>query len=716
MKHELLNICNQLVTATANSVYQGTVIAVLVALCLRWAVKTNAATRHAVWFSALLLLTALVIAHGWIGLSPRQSAPSGKVAAGWNRQPVMPQAEAIPASDTAIADASLVPADLDANFFTVSEGQSKSAHPVPVTVTRTAPESDQTVAAPEETQQFEFPAAQNDATKAPISSAAATSRTLTERLLNPVSVQLTVDSRFSALTSTLLVLWLIIAGVRVLGLMLQLVRIRRMKHQSLSAGGELSELFDRLTSRRFTNREVQLRLSSTHRSSFLLGFLHPVVLVPAQERLGLAEAEMVLRHELAHLERRDDWVNLIQHFVLAVFFFHPAFWWISKQLSLEREIACDDHVLQQSKRPQAYALLLTDLAARMQKQLPLLAPGSSNNKTQLKERIDMILNTHRNASPRLAKTSLALIASTTAIVAAAIVFTAPRIVLAQIDTTTPDVPPARPVQGLPAAAANAGLPVAAVAGLPRPGSAENSLPMAGSIATVSPGPKFKPASPVTVTTSPTVIAAPDISLAPVQTRLSVTAFVPGQPPSIIAALEPPSKPLSPRPPSKSVRASVSENQDSSLEERLDRLERMVNSLISQQNQKNNSDFQLKLERYGIMDRKDKIDGSARQQAELAGKPSQEEIERIKQKATRDARQAVEQAKRANAEAGKVKATQKEAVQKLKADSQRQLEDLRRQIESLERQREKLDREIERLEHDQEGVAEQETPRPVLTPH
>src|SRR5439155_7701673 len=130
----------------------------------------------------------------------------------------------------------------------------------------------------------------------------------------------------------------------------------------------------------------------------------------------------------------DDWANLVQHFILAVFFFHPAVWWISKKLSLEREIACDDHVLQQNRRPQAYALLLANLAARLQRGLPLLAPGSSNNKTQLKQRIDMILNTHRNTSPCLAKTWLAFITSAAALLTVAIICSAPRIVLAQNET------------------------------------------------------------------------------------------------------------------------------------------------------------------------------------------------------------------------------------------------------------------------------------------
>ena len=160
-----------------------------------------------------------------------------------------------------------------------------------------------------------------------------------------------------------LALWLTIGSVRVFVLLLQLSRIRKLKHGALPPSAGLNELLQKLTTGLAVNRKVQLRMSPTHRSSFLLGFLHPVILLPAEARMEPGEAELVLRHELAHLQRRDDWANLVQQFVLAVCFFHPAVWWVSKQLSLEREIACDDHVLQQSKHPQAYALVLANLAA-----------------------------------------------------------------------------------------------------------------------------------------------------------------------------------------------------------------------------------------------------------------------------------------------------------------------------------------------------------------
>src|SRR2546425_2587238 len=63
MKNEILTACDQLVSAMVNGVCQGIILAILVALGLRMLRRTNAATRHAVWFCTLLLLVSLLVAN-----------------------------------------------------------------------------------------------------------------------------------------------------------------------------------------------------------------------------------------------------------------------------------------------------------------------------------------------------------------------------------------------------------------------------------------------------------------------------------------------------------------------------------------------------------------------------------------------------------------------------------------------------------------------------
>ncbi len=97
-----------------------------------------------------------------------------------------------------------------------------------------------------------------------------------------------------------------------------------------------------------------------------IGLTKPTILVPrwVMKELSSDELRHVVIHEMAHLQRGDDWSNLVQQVIKALFFFHPAVWWIEKEISLEREIACDDAVLAQTQDPRAYAACLARLAER----------------------------------------------------------------------------------------------------------------------------------------------------------------------------------------------------------------------------------------------------------------------------------------------------------------------------------------------------------------
>ncbi|MGC1371714.1 MAG: M56 family metallopeptidase [Candidatus Sulfotelmatobacter sp.] len=97
-----------------------------------------------------------------------------------------------------------------------------------------------------------------------------------------------------------------------------------------------------------------------------VGLLKPVVVVPrwALEELSAGELNQVLLHELAHLRRKDGWTNLAQQVIKALFFFHPAVWWIERNISLEREMACDDAVLAEAANSRAYAECLMHIAEK----------------------------------------------------------------------------------------------------------------------------------------------------------------------------------------------------------------------------------------------------------------------------------------------------------------------------------------------------------------
>ncbi len=91
-------------------------------------------------------------------------------------------------------------------------------------------------------------------------------------------------------------------------------------------------------------RPVDVVLSSRAAVPMVVGWLRPVVLVPAAALAGLSTAQLraVLAHELAHVRRHDALVNLAQTVLETLFFFHPAVWWLSHRARVEREFCCDD--------------------------------------------------------------------------------------------------------------------------------------------------------------------------------------------------------------------------------------------------------------------------------------------------------------------------------------------------------------------------------------
>jgi beta-lactamase regulating signal transducer with metallopeptidase domain len=112
-----------------------------------------------------------------------------------------------------------------------------------------------------------------------------------------------------------------------------------------------------------SSRSVTLAISERVSVPAVVGFFKSIIVIPGWvlRELSPDELNTILLHEFAHVRRWDAWTNLVQKIVRAVFPFHPAVWWIDRQLSLEREMACDDHVLAETANPRGYATCLIAL-------------------------------------------------------------------------------------------------------------------------------------------------------------------------------------------------------------------------------------------------------------------------------------------------------------------------------------------------------------------
>jgi beta-lactamase regulating signal transducer with metallopeptidase domain len=128
-------------------------------------------------------------------------------------------------------------------------------------------------------------------------------------------------------------------------------RIRRKEADSVN--GDLLMRLDDLRRRLSISRPVRLLKSALVEVPTVVGWLRPVILLPASSLAGLTpgQLEAILVHELAHVRRFDYVVNIFQCLIETLMFYHPVVWWISRCVREEREHCCDDVVLKVCWRP-----------------------------------------------------------------------------------------------------------------------------------------------------------------------------------------------------------------------------------------------------------------------------------------------------------------------------------------------------------------------------
>jgi beta-lactamase regulating signal transducer with metallopeptidase domain len=193
-------------------------------------------------------------------------------------------------------------------------------------------------------------------------------------------------------------IWMIASLAMLLRLIVSWTVIQRRKFQARPLsdihGQRIAEWLERCGSKRSAVIAVSDRISSP----VAVGPFRPVILIP----IGLLDnsndedLEQIGLHESAHLARRDDVAIIVQRLVEAVFVFHPVVRWITSRLDVEREIACDDFVVQLTGRPRAYAECLIRVAEMATgAATALLAAPATGSVSVLERRLDMLLDRTR---------------------------------------------------------------------------------------------------------------------------------------------------------------------------------------------------------------------------------------------------------------------------------------------------------------------------------
>lgn len=148
-------------------------------------------------------------------------------------------------------------------------------------------------------------------------------------------------------------------------------------------------------------RRIQLAESPLVKIPIAVGLWSPKVLLPPDlaAELSADDWHRVLHHEIAHLERFDDWSNFLERLSIAVNPFNPFLWLVGNELQELREIVCDDWVLARFNHAESYAELLARLAVGGAR-ASTLAAGASRAGRQLYRRLSRILDLERDRDLR----------------------------------------------------------------------------------------------------------------------------------------------------------------------------------------------------------------------------------------------------------------------------------------------------------------------------
>jgi beta-lactamase regulating signal transducer with metallopeptidase domain len=338
------------------------------------------------------------------------------------------------------------------------------------------------------------------------------------------------------LVPPVMLVWLVGIAFLSLRLLSGWLWVQRLRtHGVAPASDHCRQLARRLSRRLHIGRAITLLESTLVDVPTVIGFLKPVVLLPASALGGLTpqQLEAILAHELAHIRRHDYLVNLLQTLVETVLFYHPAVWWVSRRIRIERENCCDDLAVSLCGDRIAYAAALADLEALRSEPAPdhhiaMAATGGS-----LLLRVRRLLGapaSHTGRGPAwLAGSVATLLIGGIALGADGL-------------RQNPGPTPATRLEAIPFQAVPPSPPAPSARPAPPAPAATAVSPIAAPVPSAPPAP---PAPPARVAELAIAVPAPP---APVQAVAMAAPVVPAAPIAPVASVALPAQPAPPAPP------------------------------------------------------------------------------------------------------------------------------------------------------------------------
>lgn len=374
-----------------NTLWQGMIVGGGVWLLVRMLPKTSAATRHAVLFIGLFTIGALPFISLVTSLSSNQKLPE-------EQNSYVQSSESSSRSDShnsGAAEKTASSAKMGEPYTAFDDDSPLSKKELILLVAKRAPEL--------------LAKAKKTDTADTVNTDAASVSGVIQDTGNPG------DKKSSQLYSIiLLAIWGIIFILMMLRTIRSYIAVRSLCSRGCYALDVHQEIVDRLSESMGMRRRIKIMISERISMPMTVGTLKPVILVPPCifGLLTREELESVMMHELAHIKRMDYLFNFIHRIIQAYLFFHPAVFLLGKQLSVEREHACDDWAVKVCE-PRRYAGSLARLIEFMNesKWVAQASVGSTSlmmmlGKHVITRRVEMILDHKRNSTVNVSRSAI----------------------------------------------------------------------------------------------------------------------------------------------------------------------------------------------------------------------------------------------------------------------------------------------------------------------
>lgn len=163
--------------------------------------------------------------------------------------------------------------------------------------------------------------------------------------------------------------WLLGTSLLALRLLVGFIALRRLRSRAREVEDpEVLELLTICATRIGAHTTPRLLVSPTLSMPCTAGWLRPVVLLPDESSTwSLERLEVVLLHELGHIQRMDIVPHLLAELTRVVYWFNPLVWLAAARLRAEAESATDERVVHAGAKPSDYADHLLDIVIQAQK-------------------------------------------------------------------------------------------------------------------------------------------------------------------------------------------------------------------------------------------------------------------------------------------------------------------------------------------------------------